>query len=83
MLHLKWHFRNDERDISTNPFNTKSTFKKAEYHLGDTNTYEEVLNDAKPLMNIIINTLENICKKEDVCTDTLIDTDTEFLIKDA
>ena len=26
MLHLKWHFRNDKRDISTNPFKTKSTF---------------------------------------------------------
>ena len=37
--------------------------KEAENQLGDTNVYEEVPNDAKPLMNIIFNTLENICKK--------------------
>ena len=27
MLHLKWHFRDDNRDIPINPFKTKSTFK--------------------------------------------------------
>ena len=37
--------------------------KKAENQLGDTNIYDEVPNDAKPLMNIILNTLENICKR--------------------
>ena len=26
ILHLKWHFRNDKRDIPINPFKTKSTF---------------------------------------------------------
>ena len=40
--------------------------KEAENQLGDTNIYEEVPNDAKPLMNIILNTLENICKRGDV-----------------
>ena len=35
--------------------------KKAEDVLGDTNIYEEeVPNDAKPVMNIILNTLENV-----------------------
>ena len=29
--------------------------KEAEKQLGDTNIYEEGLNDAKPLMNIILN----------------------------
>ena len=52
--------------------------KEAENQLGDTNLYEEVPNDAKPLMNIL-NTLENIRKRGDVCTDTL----NYFLIKDA
>ena len=40
--------------------------KEAENQLGDNNIYEEVPNDAKPLMNIILNTLENICKRGDV-----------------
>ena len=31
--------------------------KEAENQLGDTNIYEEVPNDAKPLMNIILNAL--------------------------
>ena len=53
--------------------------KEEENQLGDTNIYEEVPNDAKPLMSIILNTLENICKRGDVCTDTL----NYFLIKDA
>ena len=53
--------------------------KEAENQLGDTNIYEEVPNDAEPLMNIILNTLENIRKRGDVCTDTL----NYFLIKDA
>ena len=53
--------------------------KAAENQLGDTNIYEEVPNDAKPLMNVILNTLENIHKRRDVCTDTL----NYFLIKDA
>ena len=35
-------------------------------------------NNTKPPMKIILNTLENICKKGDVCTDTL----NYFLIKD-
>ena len=52
--------------------------KEAENQLGDTNIYEEVPNDAEPLMNIILNTLENIRKRGDVCTDTL----NYFLIKD-
>ena len=53
--------------------------KEAENQLGDTNIYEEVPNDAKPLMNIILNTLENIRKRGDACTDTL----NYFLFKDA
>ena len=40
--------------------------EEAENRLGDSNMYEEVLNDAKPLMNIILNTLENIRKSGDV-----------------
>ena len=131
MLRLKWHFRDDKRDIPINPFKTKSTFnprnkdaaiemyfysleekllkieaqktyltkdifnnltkgerdalcnlkndktivikgadkgstvvvwdredyiKEAENQPGDTNIYEEVPNDTKPLMNIILNT---------------------------
>ena len=53
--------------------------KKAENQLGDSNIYEEVPNDAKSLRNIILNTLENIHKRGDVCTDTL----NYFLMKDA
>ena len=53
--------------------------KEAENQLGDTSIYEEVPNDAKPLMDIILNTLEKIRKRGDVCTDTL----NYFLIKDA
>ena len=44
--------------------------REAENQLGDTNIYQEVLNDGKPLMNIILNILENIRKRGDVCTDT-------------
>ena len=53
--------------------------KEPENQLGDNTIYEEVPNDAKPLMNIIINTLENIRKRGDICTNTL----NYFLIKDA
>ena len=53
--------------------------KEVENQLGDTNIYEEVPNDAKPLMSIIRNTLGNIRKRRDVCIDTL----NYFLIKDA
>ena len=53
--------------------------KEAENQLGDTNIYEEVPNDAQPLVNIILNTLENICERGDHCTDTL----NYFLFKDA
>ena len=53
--------------------------KEAENQLGDTNIYDEVPNDAKPLMNIILNTLENIRKRGDICTDNL----NHFIIKDA
>ena len=53
--------------------------KEAENQLGDTNIYEEVPNDANPLMNIILNTLENIHKRGDICADTL----NHFIIKDA
>ena len=149
MLRLKWHFRDDKRDMPINQFKTKSTFnprnkdaaieiylssleekllkievpkdkfnnltkgerdalynlkndktvvikgadkgsavvvwdredyiKEAENQLGDTNIYEEVPNDANPLMNIILNTLENIHKRGDICTATL----NHFIIKDA
>ena len=44
--------------------------REAENQLGDTNIYQEVLNYGKPLMNIILNILENIRKRGDVCTDT-------------
>ena len=40
--------------------------KEAKNQLRDTKIYEEVPNDAKPLMNVILNTLENICKRGDV-----------------
>ena len=43
--------------------------KEAENQLGDTNIYEEVPKDVKPLKNIILNTLENILIRGDVCTD--------------
>ena len=52
-------------------WNREDYIKEAENQLGDTNIYEEVLNDAKPIMNIILNTFENILKRGDVCTDTL------------
>ena len=41
--------------------------KEAENQFGDTNIYEKVPRDAKPLMNIILNTLEKIRKRGDVC----------------
>ena len=44
--------------------------KEAENQLGDTHIYEEVPNDAKLIMNIILKTLENIHKRGDICTDT-------------
>ena len=53
--------------------------KEAENQLGDTNIYEEVPKDVKPLKNIILNTLENILIRGDVCTDT----SSYFIIKDA
>ena len=37
--------------------------KEAENQLGDSNIYEEIPNDAQPLMNIVLNTLENIRKR--------------------
>ena len=49
--------------------------KETENQLGDTNIYEEVPNNTKPLMN----TLENICKRGDICTDTVTN---YFIIKD-
>ena len=39
--------------------------KEAKNQLGDTNIYEDVPRDAKPLMSIMLNTLENIRKRED------------------
>ena len=60
-------------------WNREDYIKEAENQFGDTNIYEEVLNYTKPFMNIILNTLENICKGGDVCTDALI----YFLIKGA
>ena len=56
----------------------EDNIKEAENQIGDTNTYEEVPNDAKALMKIILNTMENISKRGDVCTDTL----NYFLIRD-
>ena len=53
--------------------------KEAENQLGDTSIYEEVPIDAKRLKNILLNTLKNIRKRGDVCTDTL----NYILIKDA
>ena len=53
--------------------------KEAENQLGDTNIYEEVPKDVKPLKNIILNTLENILIRGDVCTDT----SSYFIIMDA
>ena len=49
----------------------KDYIKKAENVPGNTNLYEEIPNNTKPFMNIILNTLENIHKRGDVCTDTL------------
>ena len=56
----------------------EDNIKEAENQIGDTNTYEEVPNDAKALMKIILNTMENISKRGDVCTDTL----NYFIIRD-
>ena len=53
--------------------------KEADNQLGDTNIYEEVPNDPKPLMNIILSTLQKIRKRGDVCIDTL----NYFFVKDA
>ena len=53
--------------------------KEAENQLEDTNIYKEVPNDAKTLINILLNTLENIRNREDVCTNTL----NYFITKDA
>ena len=47
----------------------KDYIKIAENVPGNTNIYEEVPNDTKPFMNIILNTLENIHKRGDVCTE--------------
>ena len=47
-------------------------FKEAENQLGDINIYEEVPKNTKPFLNIILNTLESICKRGDVCTDIYI-----------
>ena len=38
--------------------------------LGDANIYKEATSDAKPLINIMLNTLENIRERGDVYTDT-------------
>ena len=53
--------------------------KEAENQLGNTNIYEEVLNDVKPFLNMILYTLEKVRKRGEVCTETL----NSFLIKDA
>ena len=53
--------------------------KEAENQLENSNISEQVPNDAKPLLSIILITLENISKRGDVCTDTL----NYFIIKDA
>ena len=50
----------------------KKNVKDATNQLEDANIYEEATSNAKPLLNIILNTLENIHKRGDVCTDTLI-----------
>ena len=71
--------KGDGKSTAVGVWDRENYVKEAENQLGDTNIYEEVSNDAKPLMNIILNTLENIRKRGDVCTDTL----NYFLIKDA
>ena len=60
-------------------WNREDCIKEAENQLGDRNIYEEVTNEAKPLMNTILSTLGNIPKGGDICTDTL----NHFIIKDA
>ena len=47
-------------------WNREDYIKEIENKLGDLNIYEEVPNDAKPLMNIVLNSLENIHKRGDV-----------------
>ena len=68
-----------DKDSAVVVWDREDYIKEAENQLGDTNIYEEVPNDAGPLMNIILNTFENIRKRGYVCTDTL----NYFLIKDA
>ena len=71
--------KGDNKSSAVVVWDRENYVKEAENQLGDTNIYEEVSNDARPLMNIILNTLENIRKKGDICSDTL----KHFIIKDA
>ena len=83
-----YNLKNNKKTIATRGANKGSAIavwdgedyiKKAKNQLRDTNIYEEVPNDAKPLMKIILNALESIRKRVNVCTDTL----NYFIIKDA
>ena len=47
-------------------WNREDYIKEIENKLGDLIIYEEVPNDAKPLMNIVLNSLENIHKRGSV-----------------
>ena len=68
-----------DKGTSVNAWDRGEYIKEAENRFGDTSIYEEVLNDAKPLMNIILNTLENIRNRGNICNDTL----NHFIIKDS
>ena len=55
--------KGDDKGSAVVVWDREDYIKEAENQLGDTNIYEEVPNNTKPLMNIILNTLENICKR--------------------
>ena len=52
-------------------FDMEDYTKEAENQLGETDIHEEVLNDANPIMNTILNTLEKDHTKRNVCTESL------------
>ena len=58
-----------DKGLAVVAWDREDYIKEAENQLGSTNIYEEVPNNAKPLVNTILNTLENIRKRGDVCTE--------------
>ena len=52
-------------------WNREDYTKETENQFNDSNIYEKATNYAKLFMDIMLNTLENIRKREDLRTDTL------------